>query len=204
MDNLLYRADNYRGGNKELWEQWQDWLLLTKEKSLIQQNKEKLHGGSNIWTGLCISNGTGRRLQAEGLGESENSGVKMYGVWGSGQAPGTRSDQAKRNATVGTWKSLNATLEISNWILGAANLNMSPKKDSTGLGDWGTLSTLEGKLAPPQTSCLQAALQATEQSWPINHLGVTKNRSSQGPMCYMWLPREKKQTRQLRRDLLPL
>lgn len=84
-----------------------------------------------------------QNTSGRGMAEAKNTGVKMYGVWGSGQGPGTRSDEGKRNATVGTWMALNTRLEISNWIPVAANLNTSPKKDSTGLGDGGMLSTLE-------------------------------------------------------------
>lgn len=50
----------------------------------------------------------------EGMARAENSRVKMYGVWGGGQGPGTRGDVGKRGTTVGMWRTLNARLENSN------------------------------------------------------------------------------------------
>ena len=60
-------------------------ITFDQRKIFNPTEKEKLHGGSNIWTGLCISNGR-KKTPGRSLGESKNSGAKMYGVWGSGQA----------------------------------------------------------------------------------------------------------------------
>lgn len=57
----------------------------------------------------------------------------MCGVWSRGSGPGSRGDRAKRKTTIGTWRALNTRLENLSSILAAANLNLRPKKDSTGL-----------------------------------------------------------------------
>lgn len=108
-------------------------ITFDQKKSLIQQKNFMVEA---IFEQDFAFQMAGRRLQAEVWENQRTAGRKcMVSGAVARQAPGTRSDQGKRNATVGTWTSLNTRLEISNWILVAANLNASPKKDSVGLGD---------------------------------------------------------------------